>query len=197
MRLHHLFVAVPFLVVMLCLGGGCDDSDSVTGTEPSPFTFVERFSVDPLATYLHVCSNPADPWFDDGALDTAPILLADYGLAPGDSLRFEVIGDFINGNNTRSRMIAVFSSTATLLGGSEIYRVPGAIDAGEDYATVETYGCGGEQTDIPEDFYCTPEVYVTVPAGATHLFFCARDSYYEDNTDAEGDFGMKIYKYEP
>lgn len=183
-------------LLILCLIIGCgDDKDSVTGSDDSNKVLIGFFKLDPLATYLHICMDPYDPWYDDGAIEAIPVALSDHGIISGDSLLIEVRGEFFNGNNYRSRVLAVFSSSDTLYVGSQSHRVPGAIEAGEDYVSIETYGCGNEPTDIPEDFYCTPEVDVVVPAGATHLFICARDSYYEDNTDEDDDFGVRISKY--
>ena len=188
-------VTAVVITLVLCMLVGCSDDESVTEVKQSKTIFINFFKINPLATYLHVCSDPGDPWYDDGALNAQPILLADYNIVPGDSLKFDVIGDFFNGNNPRSRVIAVFSSSETLLNGSETQRVPGALEAGEDFVTIDTHGCGGETTDIPEDFYCTPTVSISVPTGATHLFICARDSYYEDNTDGDDNFGLNISRY--
>lgn len=187
-------VLAVWLAVAVAVGVfGCSDSDSPS--EPEEI-FVELFRLGPTATYLHVCLNPGDPFYDGGVEDAVPILLADHGIAPGDRLRLEAVGDYHNGNGERTRGVGVFSSSATLLSASEAHRVPDAIDAGEDYVTNPTYGCGGEPTDIPEDFAYEPEAAVTVPQGATHLFLCIRDSWYADNTDLDDDFGVNVWKIE-
>ena len=72
---------------------------------------------------------------------------------------------------------------------------PDAIDAGQDYVSAPTY-VDGQPTDIPEDFKCDPEVLITIPDGATHLFLGARDVYFADNTDVDGDFGVRISRSE-
>ena len=180
MRMRNKLAIAALSVSMFCLINSCGESESVTGGEKSNVTFIDFFKLNPLATYLHVCMNPMDPTYDDGAIDPEPILLSDYGINPGDSLVIEVIGEYLNGNEPREYVVAVFSTSGTLLDKSETHRVPGAVEAGEDYDTGTTYGCGGEPTDIPEDFFCTPKVYITVPVGATHLFLCPDDSYYED-----------------
>ena len=192
MKYIRFLLILPLIIFasLFLIGGSC------TGNSPqNDVTLIAFFKLDPLATYLHLCSEPTDPWYEDGAQDAVPIVLSDYNIIPGDSLLIEVEGEFFNGNNERARVIAVFSTNGTLLDGSELHRVPGAIEAGEDFVSIGTYGCGGEATDIPEDFYCTPSVSIAVPTGATHLFICARDSYYEDNTDANNDFGVTISKY--
>jgi len=66
------------------------------------------------------------------------------------------------------------------------------IAGGADFESGRTY-VNDRPTDIPEDFYCTPEVSVTIPANATHLFVCASDVYHSDNSDPEDDFGVEIW----
>jgi hypothetical protein len=46
-------------------------------------------------------------------------------------------------------------------------------------------------TDIPEDFRVANTI-VQVPFGASHLFIAAHDIYYSDNSDPDGDFGVRI-----
>ena len=48
-------------------------------------------------------------------------------------------------------MIAVFSSSSTLLASNGPHRVPGAIEAGVDVVTATTF-FGDVATDIPQDF---------------------------------------------
>jgi hypothetical protein len=145
----------------------------------------------PQATFIHTCqdSDPAPP--------TMPILLADYGIKPGDVILLDNVGSFAytssDPNWTGDDEIAVFSSSAAILPGSYMHRVPGAIDAGENFRTDPTYRCGGEPTDIPEDFavmgYGT---MIQVPARAKYLFVCARDVLYFDNWAPSGRFGVQI-----
>ena len=152
------------------------------------------FRLGPKTTYLHVCTNQADPFYDGDVVDVDPILLADYELAPGDRIHFELVGDFNNGVTEVARGMGVFSSNDTLLAATESHRVPGAIEAGEDYVTGPTHGCGEQTTDIPEDFaYDTPKT-VAIPAGATHLFLCVRDTWYGDNSDLDDDCGVNLWK---
>jgi hypothetical protein len=46
-------------------------------------------------------------------------------------------------------------------------------------------------TDIPEDFWVR-DITVTIPVGARYLFVAVPDSWYMDNLDANGDFGVRI-----
>jgi hypothetical protein len=136
----------------------------------------------PNATYLHTCEDPA--------AGTTPINLAQWGIKSGDVILLDSEDD---PDWSPPEMIAVFSSNATLLRGNLLHRVPGAIDAGADFATVATEECGGEVTDIPEDFAVFWNgAILKVPAGATHLFVCANDSKYSDNGTPSGRFGVQI-----
>ena len=136
----------------------------------------------PTATYLHTCEDPA--------ARTTPINLAQWGIKSGDVILLDSEDD---PDWSPPEMIAVFSSNATLLRGDLLHRVPGAIDAGVDFATLATGECGGEVTDIPEDFAVFWNgAILKVPAGATHLFVCANDSKYSDNGTASARFGVQI-----
>ncbi len=167
---------------------GCSESSSPSQPEHN-WDFVGFFGIDPAATFLHTCNDP-------GALDSQPIVLADHGLTPGTTIRIQSVGHFSAGGADSDGLEAIFSASSTLLDGSELNRVVDAIDAGTDYQSSPTNNCGGEPTDIPEDFACTPEVTVTIPAGATHLFLAARDTYFGDNSDTDGDFGANISERE-
>jgi hypothetical protein len=182
---------VLLVLLQVLASFGC--SSSTSPSEPDA-NLVGFFPLSAIATYLHLCTNAGDLFDDSGAADTVPIELAAHGLAPGDSITIEIVGDFHNGNGQRERAVAVFSSSDDLLAKTEAHRVPGAIAAGTAFFTPPNEGCGNAPTDIPEDFDCTPEVSITIPQGASHIFICARDSYYSDNSDAENDFGVRIWK---
>jgi hypothetical protein len=167
---------------------GCGDSDGERKT------MVGSFQIDPRAAYVHVCYSPLDWYYDDGAREAVPLRLSEIGVSPGDRLLIEVSGEYFNGVDDQDGVAAVFSTSPTLLDPAEIHRVPGAIDAGEDFVSSETFGCGGEPTDIPEDFYCTPSVSVIVPPGAAYIFIAVWDSYYEDNTDEDRNLTVTIWK---
>lgn len=149
--------------------------------------------IDSRRTYLRTGSDP-------GALAAVPIALAGLGLTPGDSVSLTRRGAFDCGSpciDDRGHMIALFSSSSTLLAITQLHRVPGAIDAGVDFVTAPTHW-GGLATDIPEDFQVLGTgVTVAVPAGAAYLFVVAHDSLYGDNTDPNGDFAVEIEKRSP
>jgi hypothetical protein len=122
------------------------------------------------------------------------VKLSDYGFSPGNTIRVSSVGDFDNGpgGDDYSVLLAVFSSSATLLDGSLLHRVPGAIDAGPESPTGLTCP-SGEPTDIAEDFYVTHTgEEVVIPAGAVYLFIETGDCLFWDNTDPDGDFGVRI-----
>ncbi|MDQ6741151.1 MAG: hypothetical protein M3021_12540, partial [Actinomycetota bacterium] len=129
---------------------------------------------------------------DAGALDTVPIDLQAYGIVPGQTIRLQQIGAFRNNPanpDNSTQMIAVFSSTSTLLGPDIQARVSGAIKAGTDF--VSAANSFGYATDIPEDFEVT-DISLLVPTGARYLFVQARDSRYGNNDDPNGDYGIVI-----
>jgi hypothetical protein len=143
------------------------------------------------STYLHINSDPVP-----GAV---PVALAPLGLTPGTCLRLRAVGDYDQGpgGDTVKDALGLFSADSTLLAGSLAKRVPGAIDAGTDFATATTF-MGNQLTDVPEDFSVangtlgTTEVTVEVPAGANFLFLCTYDHYYSDNSDPNANFGVEI-----
>ncbi len=146
-------------------------------------------SLDPKATYLRTNESSATP----GAL---ALKLSDLGFAPGDRLLLEVLGDIDNGpgGDTFTFTLGLFSSSSTLLPQTQLNRVPGALASdGVPFVTTSTF-FGGLATDIAQDFgfdKLTPAV-VTVPAGAVYLFLAKHDRLYEDNSDPDGDYGVRV-----
>lgn len=147
-------------------------------------------SLDPRATYVRLN--------DDPALAAAPIDLAALGVAPGDYVRLQSVGDWDNGpqGDTSTSLVGVFSATSTLLASSERHRVPDAIDAGFEFQTSNTWR-GNLPTDIAEDFLISHHasfgsVIVRVPARAAYLFAGPSDSLFYDNADPDGDFGVRL-----
>ena len=75
---------------------------------------------------------------DLAALTSIDLSTLSFAISSGDTIRITRLGNFFNGNNSRDTLTAqvgVFSSSSTLLGGANLNRVPGAIDAGEDFVT--------------------------------------------------------------
>ncbi len=142
------------------------------------------------ATYLHTFNDEPTP---------PPALALDLvslGFQAGDRLFLQVVGDVDNGPNgdTFSFTMGLFSSSNTLLGNDQRFRVPGALASdGPDFVSSPTY-FGGRPTDIPQDFgFDKPlGVTVTVPVGATYLFLAKSDQLYGDNSDPDGDYGVLI-----
>ena len=147
--------------------------------------------IDPQATYLHTYEY-------DIHLDAKVILLSDYGITEGDWICLERIGGyrmFPEDADQAHTMGGVFSSSDVLLGSELLDRVPGAIDAGYDIKTGNTWDPypEGEPTDIPQDFEITGTgTIIQVPLGAEYLFVAALDAAYRDNDDPNGDYGVRI-----
>ena len=142
-------------------------------------------SINPKATYLRINN-------DAGTLDAIPIDLSKLGISMGDYLLLQQLGDFDNGPGADiyGRLIGVFSANDSLLDPSQAHRVPGAIDAGEDYITPPTY-YGSLPTDIPEDFKIDTTT-IQVPDSAQFIFISTQDSWYNDNTDPDSDYAVNI-----
>src|SRR5262249_42086814 len=92
-------------------------------TDASPLATIH---VDPASTFLRTLGSGSDP----GVQDATPVSLASLGLAPGDVIRLQRLGDWSFGlgvDETINTMDAVFSSSSTLNAFSNQFRVPGAI----------------------------------------------------------------------
>jgi hypothetical protein len=155
------------------------------------------FLVDPRANYLHLASGDVAP-------SSTPIFLGalPFAVSAGDFLRLERIGDFDfgPGDDVGINMIAVFSSSSTILDASALHRIPGAIDVSVDIVTGPNM-LDGSLNDIAEDFAIfsvsnpVTSVIVQIPVGAAYLFVSTKDSHYYDNSDPDGDYGVSITKY--
>jgi hypothetical protein len=160
-------------------------------------------SIDPTRTFL---MTAGDPWDGIGfVLGSIPIRLADYGIAPGDSVLLEQLGDYYNGAegyhgneaslDTLTAMIGIFSSTEELLAPNLLNRLPGALDAGQYIVTMNTLyggvGNAGVPTDIPYDFGIGFNIF-QIPTGAAYLFVAVHDVYYSDNSYPDLDFALRL-----
>ena len=182
-----------FLFAAILVSSGCDSTEM--GTDPREDDLFEpgcdvstAINVRPKGTYLR--------YNDDDPDDPTIIRLADVGVGPGMSLALERFGEYqyrINSDasDVRREMAAVFSSSNTLLRGSELNRVSGALDAGEDYVSRPSLGDGG-LTDIPQDFEVSDSTVVTVPTGAAYLFVAPPDDRFRDNADEDDDYRICI-----
>jgi len=145
--------------------------------------------INPKSTYLKL-SN------DSGALNAVGINLNDLGLIDLDHIVLQQKGDYDNGPNgdTYIGMSGVFSVNDSLLESTQQNRVPGAINAGEDFSTHNTY-YSNLVTDIPEDFYID-SIVIQIPDSAEYLFISPHDSWFNDNSDPDNDYGVRIVKTE-
>ena len=169
-------------------GSDCDDGDACNGaevcaTQTTTPTFVQ---LSPRRTYLRESSG--------SVLDARPYPLADFGLVPGDKVTLTRAGSFVDGSYVESGLVAVFSTSITLLGRSSIDRVAGAV-APVGAAQYSTAGSGAGPTDIVQDFFVAlAGTTVTVPPGAAYLFFSPADGDKRANTDLDGDWGVIVAK---
>ena len=181
----------PGLLLALSVSGcdtvGIDDSTCTTCHDDPDEGGSTRgtVTVDPRQTYLFADEQDDVPQ----PIDAVAVPLSHLGLEPGDHACFEARGDYYYSSedySARERggplVTAVFSSSGALRDVTARYRVEGAIDAGDDVQT-ETTWLGDAPTDIDEDFDAT-DACVTVPAGASYLFFSPVDRLVRDNADA-------------
>ena len=143
-------------------------------------------SLDPRNTFYRVSSL-------DSAGDAVPVDINSLGIASGDEIELTALGDFAlrySVGDVQVGASGVFSGSNILLDRDQISRVADAIDAGEDYISLNTWA-GDHPTDIPEDFWID-RIVLQVPVGATHLFFSPEDTHFEDNEDPDGDYGVRI-----
>jgi hypothetical protein len=132
---------------------------------------------------------------DDLDNPQAPLVisLADVGAVPGNTLRLQRVGTFSATTELRdgnlTGLTGIFSRNATVNGGSNKNRIPGAIDAGPDIRTGSIKRCFlllclPFSSDIPQDFKIDPTVDVVVPANATHLILMPlpRNLFFKDNS---------------
>ncbi|MFN0194178.1 MAG: beta strand repeat-containing protein [Aestuariivirga sp.] len=161
--------------------------------------------INPKATYLRTNADPA-------AVNATAINLSALGIAAGDVLALEATGDYdADGagavfGDTSGDVSAVFSSSSTLGASTLVNRVTGAVSAANPIfggtmpsVTTLSTGVGNFTTDISQDFalgraYDGDTTVTQVPTGAGFLFLSARDSFFGDNTDPDGDFGINIYR---
>ncbi|SHN08964.1 hypothetical protein SAMN04488057_106160 [Cyclobacterium lianum] len=171
-------VSLLLLALSIGLSPACTEEDEF---------IAEVFQVPARATFLKtdVSDTPVDPVI---------IGLEENGIATGTRLSIRTLGDFINSpsGSTRSDAVGLFSATLQLLGSEEQNRVPGAIDAGENRMTDNTFE-GNLPTDIEEDFRIDEEtIEIVVPTGAQYLFLGNADSKQSDNSETAQGFRVEI-----
>ncbi|MCA8965609.1 MAG: hypothetical protein KDC48_12060 [Planctomycetes bacterium] len=146
--------------------------------------------VNPKATYLRTSNDPT-------AVPAPGFPLSAVGSGAGQLLSIRVVGNYqISGlgGDFQTTLVAVFSSSATLLPDGQLNRVPGAIAAGPDCATTNAY-YSNVPTDIPQDFIVSRTawdngVQVRVPAGATHVFVATTSNFYGNHSDPNSNLAV-------
>lgn len=149
-----------------------------------------NLSVNTQGVYLRSCAPVVT--------EPTRIDLLSLGVQAGDILHLNCIGDFKYGpsdpNESASGIMAVFSSSTNLATNTAQFRVLGAIDAGVDVVTT-TGSCGA--TDITEDFAISAAgLFIRVPTNALFLFLQTQDHSTADNSDPDGDFGLRLRRHE-
>lgn len=113
------------------------------------------------------------------------------GFFAGQTVIISRAGAFNHGGTSPYRygMSALFSSSNVILPSTLLNRVPGAIDAGPDWTSPNTFN-GNMPTDIAEDFQVdnlagtANGITLTIPTGALYLIAAAQDNYFSNNNNA-------------
>jgi len=151
------------------------------------------FDVNPTGTYLRV-----DP---DSTGYTSPLFidLTALGLTPGMNIQLQTLGDYIyvgGGAETSLPLGASFVHVdAVNSDKSLLYRLDNVFELiGTPIGASNFTYPHGLATDIPWDFEVPTgaPTTVTIPAGASYLAVAVIDSWYDDNSDPDGDLQVSI-----
>lgn len=168
----------------------CADRFAVQGLGNGTF-----YGINSKSSYMRLNAN--DPAKEPLAID-----LAEIGAVPGDTLRLTRVGTYailpLFKDGPETKVGGVFSSTDEVLPGNQLFRIPGAIDAGPDINTWPSIFCifgtcndlGGD--DVGYDFPFSTGLDVVVPAGANFLFVAPIDGFRHYSDNAGMGFGVEI-----
>jgi prepilin-type N-terminal cleavage/methylation domain-containing protein len=149
------------------------------------------FRMDPRSTFLRVNSDPY-------AELPRTVDLAGRGISPGDKIRIEILGGYSTGggaaDNSSTITNFVFASSSVVQAFNLAARVAFPIASTAPGYTSPSTRVGGLTTDIPQDFAVSTSAIVTVPTNALFLLIGVPDNFNGDNTDANGDFAVRITK---
>jgi len=145
--------------------------------------------INPAGTYLFI-----DTKYDGYSAPSSMDLLSLYNnqnikLQVGDLIGFEQVGNFQPGVNYTDD----FHILGAVFKGPTGFLFPGPLTTAEPFYSIPT-DHRGIPTDIPEDFsiYFNSTVYAQIPEGATQVLFSVNDSYFIDNSDPDGNFGVYV-----
>jgi hypothetical protein len=133
------------------------------------------YEIHPGDSYLHegrLLLNPTEPTVEatvdnENAFD---LLAAFPALKAGDILHVQRLGYAYRGGSPNN-LLAVISSQNAITSGYDFHRVPGALEAGQDYYTREIPGpIAPTPTNIPEDFLVGHSNFVVFPSNGRYLF---------------------------
>ena len=181
-----------------------DESGAINSTSVSINVTSNEISfflhVNPQGTYYFVDTvggyAPDGVFLQDRKVDPTTLDLTslyndpNINLRSGDFLQLQSVGASLPGpgwSESQTGLVAVFRD----INGGFLY--PGV--EGEFYSvpTPATYP-RGFPTDIPQDFWIPQDhaKNLQVPQGATNIAFSVPDSYFTDNSDPNGDYGVVI-----
>src|SRR5579862_2385122 len=171
----------------------------ITGTTSAQQTVT--LQLDPKGAYTFTDENPPSGFPADNPDVPLIVSLSSLGAQPGDTLLIHALGDLNYCDPTLCGpevvpfgVCGVFSSSNTLLPSTNLNRVPGAIAPDFTQATSCTTLptlWASLPTDIPQDFVLNGRP-IKIPPGAQYLFVAINDSFYDDNSDTNGDLKVSI-----
>ena len=167
---------------------GRDGVDTLFAVEKMQFADVTiatgMISVDPRGTYLTAAPT-------DAINSPTTVLLSDLGLAPGDVITLSRSGGYQAGaaptfSDGSTSMVAVFSNAGGLVT-PETY---------SDFITPVQGIPPNLPTNVVQDFFVVGSgvTVIKIPVGATSIKFSPADSYFQDNTDPNGDYSVMVRK---
>jgi Ca2+-binding RTX toxin-like protein len=167
--------------------GGRDGADTFRNVEMLQFAdgttlFDVVIAVDPRGTYLNAAPT-------DAVNAPTTVLLSDLGLQAGDMISLSRSGAYqagISFSDTSTSMLAVFSDGSGFV----------APDTYLGYTSLTQSIPPYLPTDVAQDFFVVGNGITTVkiPVGAVSIKFSPSDSYFEDNTDPNGDYAVRVSK---
>lgn len=160
----------------------------------NPEESTELIKIDPRGTFLYV-DEVFDIKRDPKRVSLAEISLdPERALKPGDFIGFRVEGAFVYGADPiyldiSKNLIAVFVK------GDGSFIAPGSKSQVFLPPTLPTWP-RSLPTDTPQDFFVGDDFTIAqIPEGAVAILFAVPDVIYRDNSDPNGDFGVRIYPY--
>ena len=167
---------------------GRDGIDTLFAVEKMQFADITvatgMISVDPRGTYLNAAPT-------DAINSPTTVLLSDLGLVAGDVITLTRSGAYQAGTaatftDASTSMLAVFTNAGGLITPDTYLGFTSPIQGVSPNLP----------TDVVQDFFVIGAgvTMIKIPVGATSIKFSPADSYFQDNTDPNGDYTVMVRK---